>query len=71
MFVYVAFKENNAASPPLALHNASCEIANDYTKKKNVLRLHLADGAVYLFVATTPTEMVEWLKKIKFHAGDC
>ena len=64
-----AYEENMALAPPLAIHNANCEIATDYTKKKNVLRLHLGDGSEYLLMATSQNEMVEWLEKIKFHAS--
>ena len=65
----LAFMENNAASPPLILHNAVCEIATDYTKKKNVLRVKLSDGSEYLFMASSQNSMVEWLSKIQFYAG--
>ena len=64
-----AFIENQAIAPPLAMREATCEIATDYTKKKNVLRLKLDDGAEYLFMASTQSEMDEWLAKIQFHAG--
>ena len=67
----LAYDENQAAAAPLALHNASCEIATDYTKKKNVLRLRLADGAEYLLTAHSHAEMNSWLAKIQFHAGQC
>ena len=65
----VAFIENNASSPPIILHNATCEIATDYTKKKNVLRLHVHDGSEFLFMAQNQNSMVEWLSKIQFYAG--
>ena len=64
-----AFKDNVAASPPLTLHNATCEIATDYTKRKNVLRLRLGDGSEYLINANDKNEMVEWLNRIKFYSG--
>ena len=67
--MFSAFTENNAGAPPLVLHQAVCEIAKDYTKKKNVLRLKLHDGSEYLFEANTQDEMVEWLRKISFYAG--
>ena len=67
----LACDENQAAAAPLALHNANCEIATGYTKKKNVLRLRLADGAEYLRTAHSHAEMNSWLAKIQFHAGQC
>ena len=70
MPILPAFLENNAASSPLTLHQANCEIATDYTKKKNVLRLRLADGAEYLLMANSQNEMVDWLTKIQFYAGN-
>ena len=36
---------------PADLNGASCSIPADYTKKKNVFRLKLANGAEYLFEA--------------------
>lgn len=70
-FCFAAFAENSAAVGPLAVHNAVCKTATDYTKKKNVLRLRLADGAEYLFSANSQKEMMDWQKKIQFHAGVC
>lgn len=65
-----AYEENSAAAaPPLPIRGAKCEIATDYTKKKNVIRLHLVDGSEYLLMATSQTEMVEWQKKVQYHAG--
>jgi hypothetical protein len=63
-----AFSENQAACSPLILLNARCEIATDYTKKKNVLRLRLSDGSEYLLMANSQNTMVEWLSKIQFYA---
>jgi spectrin beta len=63
-----AFHENSAAAPPIVIHQSHCEIATDYTKKKNVLRLKLNDGAEYLLMANSQNEMVDWLSKIQFHA---
>ena len=61
--------DHTSGLPPLPLHNAVCEIAADYTKKKNVLRLKLPDGSEYLFLTGSASEMVEWQSKIQFHAG--
>jgi spectrin beta len=55
--------------PPLPLHNAVCEIATDYTKKKNVLRLKLPDGSEYLFLTLSAADMQNWQTKIQFSAG--
>jgi len=63
---YVA---NHAVAPPLALRGARCEIAAEYTKKKNVIRLTLSDQSEYLFMTHDPTEMNQWQSKIQFHAG--
>lgn len=69
------FKDENdyecriAAASPFGIHDAICDIATDYTKKKNVLRLSLPDGAEYLFVAQDQNEMVEWQKKIQHVAA--
>ena len=64
-----AYVEKQAAAAPLALHHAVCEIATDYHKKKNVLRVRLADGAEYLLTAHSSAEMNTWISKIQFHAG--
>ena len=64
-----AYVENHAAAPPLALKDAKCEIAAEYTKKKNVIRLTLGDHSEYLFMTHDPVEMNQWQTKIQFHAG--
>ena len=64
-----AFTENSAGAPPLFLHQAVCEIASDYTKKKNVMRLILNDASEYLLEANNQEDMMEWLQKISFYAG--
>jgi hypothetical protein len=48
---FLAFLEKLPVAPCLFLHNATCEAAMNYTKKKNVFRLHLKDGSEYLFEA--------------------
>ena len=45
------FKESKAASSPILIHNAQCEPAKDYTKKKYVIRLITTDSSEYLFDA--------------------
>jgi hypothetical protein len=70
VFLYIAaYLDRIAAAPPIALRGAHCEVAADYTKKKNVLRLILADKSVYLLHAADPSEMMLWQSKIQFHAG--
>ena len=68
--VFSAYSESVAGAPPLALRGATCEIASLYTKRKNVLRLRLDDGSEFLFMAPSQNDMVEWLSKIQFHAGE-
>jgi len=69
LFVAAAYTENHAAAPPLALKGAKCDIAAEYTKKKNVIRLTLSDQSEYLFMTHDPVEMNQWQTKIQFHAG--
>lgn len=64
------YENRVAASPPINIHGATCEMATDYTKKKNVMRLVLSDGAEYLFVAQDLAEMALWQKKIQHFAGN-
>ena len=59
-----------AAAPPLALKGARCDVAADYTKKKNVIRLTLSDQSEYLFVTHDPVKMHQWQTRIQFHAGE-
>jgi len=66
---FAAYIENHAAAPPLALRGARCEIAAEYTKKKNVIRLTLSDQSEYLFMTHDPVQMNQWQSKIQFHAG--
>ncbi|XP_067682927.1 spectrin beta chain, non-erythrocytic 5-like isoform X3 [Haliotis asinina] len=65
-----AYSESQAAAPPLNIHKAVCEVAADYTKKKNVLRLHLHDGSEYLLETTSTEEMTSWLAKISHYAEE-
>lgn len=68
-FVFPGFVESYAIAPPLNIHNSKCEIAADYTKKKNVMRLHLTDGAEYLFETSNHAEMVQWCEKVNNQSG--
>ena len=61
--------ESHAAASYINVHNAVCEEASDYTKKKHVLRVRLFDAAEYLFVAASQNEMYKWIDRINFAAG--
>lgn len=63
------FFQKKAATAPVNILNARCEKAEDYTKKKNVFRLHLPDGSEFLFLASNPDECLDWVNKISFHAA--
>jgi len=63
------FFESKAASSPIMIYQASVELANDYTKRNFVFRLHVTDGSEFLFGADNEEQQEEWVKKIKFHAG--
>ncbi|KAL0808290.1 hypothetical protein ABMA28_012785 [Loxostege sticticalis] len=62
------FASAKAAAPPVAILNARCEPAGDYTKRANVFRLACADGAEYLFACSSRDLMKEWVAKLSFHA---
>ncbi|XP_076313686.1 LOW QUALITY PROTEIN: spectrin beta chain, non-erythrocytic 5-like [Tachypleus tridentatus] len=64
-----SFEESNAATGPVSIAQANVISATDYTKKKHVFRLQLADGSEYLFAAHTAKEMEEWMNKLAFHAS--
>ena len=60
------FKDAKAASQPLFLHNATCEVAHDYHKKrKHVIRLQTADNSEFLLQATSKESQDEWLEKLQ------
>ncbi|XP_068625866.1 spectrin beta chain, non-erythrocytic 5 isoform X2 [Battus philenor] len=62
------FGSAKAAAPPVAILNARCSAAGDYTKRANVFRLACADGAEYLFACSSPQLMADWVAKLAFHA---
>jgi hypothetical protein len=62
--------EGQGAAPPLNLHQCRSEAATDYTKKQNVLRLHLSDGAEFLLEFSNPADMNKWLSVIQHYAGN-
>lgn len=64
-----AYLEKTPVAPCLFLHEAFCEAAMDYTKKKNVFRLRLKDGSEFLFEASNHEEMNAWIALICHQAG--
>ncbi|XP_071547281.1 spectrin beta chain, non-erythrocytic 5 isoform X4 [Panulirus ornatus] len=62
------FYDQKAASPPISIHQAKIEIADDYTKKKHVFRVITRDNAEYLFVTESGENLDEWVTKLEFHA---
>ena len=48
----------------IALTGSVATIASDYTKKKNVFRLVLPNGAEYLLQAESVNEMTLWIQDI-------
>lgn len=63
------FRQKKAATAPVNILNAGCEKAENYTKKKNVFRLHLPDGSEFLFLAANHDSCADWINKISFHAA--
>ncbi|XP_032787859.2 spectrin beta chain isoform X5 [Daphnia magna] len=50
---------------PLDIRTAVAEVAADYTKKRHVFRLKLANGGEYLFQAKDDEEMNGWVTKLQ------
>lgn len=48
----------------MELQGGKAEIASDYTKKKHVFRLKLANGGECLFQASDEEEMTQWIGAI-------
>lgn len=65
----ILLTETIPAAPAVFIHNANCDVARDYHKKKNVLRLQCADGAESLIEAASPSDMKEWISKVQYYAG--
>ncbi|XP_052269284.1 spectrin beta chain, non-erythrocytic 1-like isoform X3 [Dreissena polymorpha] len=63
------YSEKFAVAPPVNVHQARCEVASDYTKKKFVLRLRLHDGAEFLLEAPSQSEMQDWVSHINRYAA--
>merc|ERR1711971_10242 len=55
---------------PVELEGANANVADDYTKKKHVFRLRLANGGDYLFQAHDDDEMTQWVNCINQVALD-
>jgi len=53
---------------PVDLINCTAEVATDYTKKKYVFRLRLANGGFYLFQAADEEQMDLWVNGINAQA---
>lgn len=49
---------------PVELKDVTVEVASNYTKKKHVFRLKLANGAEYLFQAKEESEMEQWIERV-------
>ncbi|KAL6743755.1 hypothetical protein Aduo_016762 [Ancylostoma duodenale] len=64
-----AFYDNLAAAAPVYIYGARCEPFPEYVKRKHAFRLATQDGAEYVFACTDERQMLEWVAKVKFHAG--
>ncbi|XP_073405375.1 spectrin beta chain, non-erythrocytic 4 isoform X1 [Dendrobates tinctorius] len=51
----------HGGEPLLNLHGATCEVANEYKKKKFVFKLRSTDGREFLFHAKDEEEMKNWI----------
>ncbi|XP_075692211.1 spectrin beta chain, non-erythrocytic 4 [Rhinoderma darwinii] len=54
----------HGGEPLLNLHGATCEVANEYKKKKYVFKLRSTDGREFLFHAKDEEEMKNWITAI-------
>jgi len=54
---------------PIDLIKGTAEVATNYTKKKNVFRLTLANGGDYLFQAENEDQMNQWVTGINSQAN--
>ncbi|CAK1597530.1 unnamed protein product [Parnassius mnemosyne] len=62
------FGSSKAAAPPVAILNARCTVADDYTKRAHVFRLACGDGAEFLFACGSARLLHDWVAKLAFHA---
>ncbi|KAE9418301.1 hypothetical protein Angca_009245, partial [Angiostrongylus cantonensis] len=60
---------NLAAAAPVYIYGARCEPFPEYVKRKHAFRLATQDGAEYVFACADERQMLEWVAKVKFHAG--
>ena len=58
------YLSESSAVPPINVLHGTCNMAVDYTKKRNVLRLALPNGSEYLFMAPDPVEEEKWVLTI-------
>nr|CAD7201813.1 unnamed protein product [Timema douglasi] len=49
---------------PVDLRGGSTQVATDYTKKRHVFRIKLANGAEFLFQAKDDEEMAQWTSRV-------
>ncbi|KAM8952646.1 spectrin beta chain, non-erythrocytic 4 [Pelodytes ibericus] len=54
----------HGGEPLLNLHGASCEVANEYKKKKFVFKLRSTDGREFLFQSKDEEEMKNWITAV-------
>lgn len=49
----------------ISLRGAEVEVASDYTKRRNVLRVGTPGGSQLLLQADTPPEMLAWISTLQ------
>jgi len=54
---------------PIDLAQSTCQVADDYTKKKNVFRLKYSGGGEFLLQAHDEEELAAWASGIRAAAG--
>ncbi|XP_075771677.1 spectrin beta chain, non-erythrocytic 4 isoform X2 [Pelodiscus sinensis] len=60
----------HGGEPLLSLHQATCQVASDYKKKKNVLKLVTGEGGEFLLQAKDEEEMKNWLQALSTSAQE-
>ncbi|XP_035714778.1 PH and SEC7 domain-containing protein isoform X1 [Folsomia candida] len=63
--------EGNCSVPTyqIKLHHAFASPASDYRKRKNVLRLVLADSSQFLLQASDPRELTSWVELLNWNSA--
>ncbi|XP_063168593.1 spectrin beta chain, non-erythrocytic 4 [Candoia aspera] len=56
--------------PLLSLHSTTAEVASDYKKKKNVLKIKTNDGVEFLLQAKDEEDMKTWLEALTFSIAE-